>query len=198
MSRVGTGFIAFSMLFLLYLLGTMSYEMIVTENLPTDQKYVLRNVSERYDFVQTVFGEQRGGTVTPDYTSPVIYTNDTNRFIQVKLTLDHITEEELQAMINDDIKLNIQAKGNIFAYKETFDLQRLIDNNVFDIHLDDKRLDDYRVCVWFGEYDGKSQCENYSKKLNVTTNEIDVSYNLLFVYEDMKSEESEYLEESRE
>lgn len=191
-NRVGTVFIIFSVMFLLFLLSSVAYESFVTKDLPSDEKQTLNKISEKY----RAFGEQRGGTVTPDYTSPVEYTNDTNRYIHLKLTHDQITEKELQLMKNDDLTFTIKAIGNALFYKQTYPLKQITDK-VFSIHLNDGRLDDYRVCVWFNDYDGKQQCVNYSKKLNVTNNEIDISYNLLYVHEDIKSEEEDSGEDSR-
>lgn len=135
---------------------------------------------------------QKGGTSTPNFMPYVTYTNDTDRHIEVKILLDNnIVETAFKQMLKDGISFTIKANGNMFWYEKTYPLSALTTNDTFSIPLTDGRIDDYKVCVWFDKYDRDNGCANYSAKNNVTSQEIDMTYQLKYVHKDLQDEREE-------
>src|SRR5688572_16266983 len=59
-SIIGQIFQIFSILFVTFLIATVVYETIITEELPTDNEKVLEKISDKYSIMPKVFGDSFG------------------------------------------------------------------------------------------------------------------------------------------
>jgi|SRR5215212_1090079 len=132
--------------------------------------------------------DQKGGNVTANFHANIEYTNATNRAIDLKIIIN-LDKELIERMYNkNDIHFTVYATGNKLYHKEILPLNILNYDNIIEIPLTDGRLDDYRVCLWFDNYDRDGKCINYSNRLNITSQHVDMTTSLKYVNDDIEDE----------
>jgi len=142
--------------------------------------------------------DQKGGTVSPNFFPYIEPTNQTDRKLLVKLNLD--IPDKIIKEIHDEFKLTytVQMKSSgTFSFEEVKPITELIDNKTLLIPLTDGRLDSYRVCVWFDNYDNDNVCEGFATDKNIISKELDLTLILKYVHADLV-EESTVSEEGEE
>lgn len=143
--------------------------------------------------VAAAYAEQRGGTVTEDYFGePVIYTNSTNRTLTVEIKTHDIENDLFGKMEIDGLKdLTVWVRGNVFSVKQVYPIGSLVDDFNATIPLTDGRIDSYRVCIYFLNYDAQAVCSGMNEHHGVTFEEFDVTDILRKVWDDVKEENEE-------
>ena len=142
--------------------------------------------------------DQKGGTVSPNFFPYIEPTNQTDRKLLIKLNID-VTDEIIKE-IYDEFKLTYtvqMSSSGTFDFEKVGPITELIDNKTILIPLTDGRLDSYRVCVLFDNYDNDSVCEGFATDKNIISKELDLTLVLKYVHADLV-EESTVSEEREE
>lgn len=147
--------------------------------------------ADEHGYWQEPLPTQKGGTVTPNYFPYIGLTNETNRTLGIHINVN-IGEEELKKMNEAGISVNLSVQGSSdYFYEQTMPLDLLNIQETYRIPLNDNRLDSYRLCVWFDAYDNHRECVGYNTSKNVTFNEVDMTYQLKYVYKDIMDEKED-------
>jgi hypothetical protein len=141
--------------------------------------------------------DQKGGTVSPNFFHYIEPTNQTDRKLLVKLKID--INDNIIKEIYDKFKLTytVQMKSSgTFGFDKVAPITELIDNNTILIPLTDGRLDSYKVCVWFDDYENDNVCEGFATDENIISKELDLTLVLKYVHADLVEESTVNGEES--
>jgi len=150
--------------------------------------FVLISVYADHTNQTVIIQSQKRGSVTPNEFPTTHYTNDTNRTLSFTIDVD-VSDEEIREMDLHGLReFTVKARGNELSYKHTYPLLFLTGDKTITIPLNDGRLDSYKVCAYFDKYDRYEECKGLNTVKNVTSEKIDMTYQLRFVYEDIKKE----------
>jgi hypothetical protein len=134
---------------------------------------------------------QKYGNVTPNTFPEPHYTNETDRELNITISVDKIrSDTDLKNIIMEGITyFTIKVNGNKLWFKEYYPISLLQNDersSLISIPINDseKKLDSYRVCAHILTYENKNKCDGMNTYKNVTSTTINLSDQLIYVYND--------------